>query len=384
MIRFKNFISEAKDKPNLGHAFEFILAAAMVSKFTDRDDTGKAIPLDNKSIKDTMSNYFAGWSGWHIEAGDGVEDVIYFDGEGIPIATREALRDPTFAAFASGKKTGLDIVNGLIATAIEAVNTNSTLIRLSTAVITNNKADEVTIKCVGTSGATKTKSDVDVYVNDRKIRAAGISVKLKGTKQIAQWSSRKTLENFVTGFNFFGMNVTLRDFNGVADALEQSDLNYVFPERVPATEWNEKITKVFPSVKAAFLRIASKYSTSHFTIKRNVDALTQGIVKSAKGQEDDIEIIKGNLTISTETFNVIGAGIQDAAKDGKLMMQVKEDGSSPIIDFSVDKDGTVYGIFQLRFRSELSSISTGYKIGFRFLVELSNDLKKYYDVLRSK
>ena len=55
----------------------------------------------------------------------------------------------------------------MIKDAIAAVNKNRSLTALSNDVITNGKRDEVEIRCGGTTGQMATKSDVDVFVNDR-------------------------------------------------------------------------------------------------------------------------------------------------------------------------------------------------------------------------
>ena len=158
--KFSRYVAEAKEESfpvNQGHAYEFVLAAAMVARFTDRFDDGTPEPLTAASVEDVMKKYFAGFRAWEVEEGDGL-DSVEFDGSGLPPEVLGALSNPATRR--------LKEVQALVKTAIEAVNKNGTLKRLSDEVITNGKPDVVDVVCGGTSGQMKTKSDVDVYVNE--------------------------------------------------------------------------------------------------------------------------------------------------------------------------------------------------------------------------
>ena len=50
MKNFKSFVTEGAFPVNQGHAYEFVLAAAMVARFTDRFDDGTPQPLTPASV----------------------------------------------------------------------------------------------------------------------------------------------------------------------------------------------------------------------------------------------------------------------------------------------------------------------------------------------
>ena len=78
---------------------------------------------------------------WNVDEGDGVNDVVEFDGAGLP---KEILNTLSDSKFRKDK-----VVQQMVKDAIAAVSgKNST--KLSTEVITNGKSDDVVIKCGGT------------------------------------------------------------------------------------------------------------------------------------------------------------------------------------------------------------------------------------------
>ena len=79
MKRFTKFIIEEVFPVNQGHAYEFVLAAAMVARFTDRFDDGTPHLLP-ASVEDVMKQYFGLNRMWEVEEGDDEIDVIEFDG----------------------------------------------------------------------------------------------------------------------------------------------------------------------------------------------------------------------------------------------------------------------------------------------------------------
>ena len=159
MKTFRQYMTEEAFPVNQGHAYEFVLAAAMVARFTDRFNDGSPQPLTPASVEDVMRQYFALNRMWEVEEGDDEIDIVEFDGGGLPPEVMAALND---ARLRSGP-----VVQRMIKDAIAAVNKNRSLTALSNDVITNGKRDEVEIRCGGTTGQMATKSDVDVFVNDR-------------------------------------------------------------------------------------------------------------------------------------------------------------------------------------------------------------------------
>ena len=87
MKRFNRFILDEAAKPKLtfnrGHAYEFVLAAAMVARFTDRTGEGLPETLNADSVHEVMTQYFKGNLIWEVEEGDGIDEVE-FDGAGLP------------------------------------------------------------------------------------------------------------------------------------------------------------------------------------------------------------------------------------------------------------------------------------------------------------
>ena len=169
MKNFKRFVTEGAFPVNQGHAYEFVLAAAMVARFTDRYDNGEPMPITAQSVEDVMAQYFGLNRMWEVDEGDSEVDIVEFDGAGLPPEVLSALNDR--------KLRSGPVVQKMIKDAIAAVTKNRSLTALSTAVITNGKRDEVEIRCGGTTGQMDTKSDVDVYVNDAVQRKVGFSVK---------------------------------------------------------------------------------------------------------------------------------------------------------------------------------------------------------------
>ncbi|MDP7367318.1 MAG: hypothetical protein QGH83_08655, partial [Candidatus Pacebacteria bacterium] len=194
-------LTEAKEKfpVNQGHAYEFVLAAAMIARFTDRYDGGEPMALTPKSVMKVMEEYYRGNIYWQVAEGDEEIDIVEFDGGGLPQEVHDALSQDKIRKHPAVKK--------MIESAIKAVTNNQTLTKLSLGVITNHKADEIEVRCGGTKGQNKTKSDIDVYVNDKDQRIKGFSVKYGGTQQGGQFAGKDAVKNLINGFSSFNIDV---------------------------------------------------------------------------------------------------------------------------------------------------------------------------------
>ena len=137
MKSFLSYLKESEEKFNLGHAYEFILASAIVTKFTDRNEDGSSRELTSSSVESVMKEYFNGNKYWYVVEGDGVEDSVEFDGSGLPIYIFNSLKD-------SSTRSG-PIVQKMIRDAITAVNGNGTLATLANKVLKNGKGLKKTI-----------------------------------------------------------------------------------------------------------------------------------------------------------------------------------------------------------------------------------------------
>ena len=362
MKRFKKFIlvEEARFPVNKGHAYEFVLAAAMVARFTDRYDDGTPEPLTPKAVYQVMSHYFKRNVIWTVEEGDSQIDTVEFDGAGLPPGVLAALSVDAIRKSST--------VKAMVGKAISAVKDNTTLTDLSTEVIQNHKADEVVVKCGGTTGQMSTKSDVDLYVNNNEIRKAGFSVKYGGVGQVAQWAGVDLAKNIDDGFFSFGMSV--REMLGPVKAAFQ-DPNFlgVYKSRQdPQVEKDKDI--IFSAVKGVFTKIGRKFKETWFDDPKNVVNLTTGLLKAAKGKEEDIELVKNGFTYNKANFDALARGISNSAKDSKTnirWMVIAEDGN-PKVQLWIDD----IKIFQVRCRYDADPDKTKsfYKVRFRLYVEL--------------
>jgi len=365
MKRFKKFIlvEAAKEKfpVNKGHAYEFVLAAAMVARFIDRDEEGGPFKLESSSVNSVMTEYFKGYVKWEIEEGDGI-DRVEFVGTGLP---------PGVLAVLSVKKwRDSKTVQKMVDKAISAVNDNSTLTDLSTEVINNGVPDTVVVKCGGTTGQMSTKSDVDLYVNNNEIRKAGFSVKYGGVGQVAQWAGVDLAKNIDDGFFSFGMSV--REMLGPVKAAFQ-DPNFlgVYKTRKdPQVEKDKAI--IFGAVRGVFTKIGRKFKETWFDDPKNVVNLTTGLLKAAKGKEEDVELVQNGFTYNKVTFDALARGISNSARDSKTNIRwlvIVEDGN-PKVQLWIDN----IKIFQVRCRYDADPDKTKsfYKVRFRLYVELDH------------
>ena len=356
MKNFKSFVTEGAFPVNQGHAYEFVLAAAMVARFTDRFDNGEPMPLTAQAVEDVMAQYFGLNRMWEVDEGDDEVDVVEFDGAGLPPEVLSALND---------KNSFWSIVQKMIKDAIAAVNKNRSLTALSNDVITNGKRDEVEIRCGGTTGQMATKSDVDVFVNDRVQRKVGFSVKYAGTKQAGQFAGVDASKNLIDAFASFGMDI--KSFSGLRKVRDAAGgLSAPYASRNDPKIDGDK-TLMFGAVQSLFTDIIRKFDKRYVANASNAKKILGGLLKANKGKEEDIELIRTAVSFDKKTFDKISELVVDAAKNGNVEWRPMS-GSNPKIGFYAN--GTE--LFSLRFRYDADPINrqkTAYRPRFRFYVE---------------
>lgn len=358
---FKTYLKESTF--NKGHAYEFVLAAAMVSRFTDRYDDGSPEELTQASVEHVMQEYFKGNTLWNVAEGDDKIDVVEFDGAGLPKDVLEFLRDNKF------RKTK-DVVD-MINTAIRAVKASGTLTKLSMDVITNGKPDTIAVVCGGTEGQMKTKSDVNVFINNKEQRAAGFSVKYGGTKQAGQFSSPDQVKNLTNGFASFGMDI--KSLSKLANIKTAADsLVGVYSTREDAVIEEDK-AKMFGAVLDLYNEISKKFDSNWLKKGRNAENIMSGLLKANVGKETDVDVIRSDVSFDKKTFSAISRGLDSSAKNGNANWIVDGSRSNPTI--SLYADGTK--LFDVRFRYDADKKSGGYKARFRLLVEVGKNLMSF-------
>lgn len=409
MKRFSSFfchnLYESKGKANVGDMYEFILAAATVALFTDRDTKGAPYPVDRSSVIDVMNAYFAGKKNWTVEVGRGGRDLVELEASGIIGLSLTAIQNALPLLGRNIDNEDLDLIAGwkpkallktiedLIASSIDAVNKNNTLKTLSTQVITNGEEDDVLVKCVGKVDSKKTKSDIDVYVNNVELRSIGMSVKLKTADQIDQAAGVDAVKNLKTIFDRFGIPYAGNDFVGVKDAIDpKKGFVGVYKDRSPSKDKNVGSDKrrVFDAVMASFNKVASSLIASRFFTKEPaVKALMQGLRAAATKNEADVEVIKGRMSYDQNTFDVLSKGVVAAANGGNVSARAELSSArgdrepNPSIGFYAGLPGQEQiKIFKLRFRFDADRKGDVYKVRFRFLVELE-DISDFLDQLES-
>ena len=362
--KFKEYINEEVTF-NLGHAYEFVLASAMVSRFADRFDDGTPMDVTPSSVEDVMLKYFAGLRAWEVEQPDGEVDTVVFDGSGLPPEVLYALANP------SVRKTR--DVQKLVTTAIYAVMKNSTLTRLSKNVISNDEPDLIEVICGGTTGQMKTKSDVDVFINGRENRAAGFSVKYGGVRQVGQFAGSDPIKNMIDGFSSFGMDV--KSLVRPIKVAMGSVVGLYTDRKDPVIENDKRL--LFTSVNGVFSQITKKFGKSWLSKERNIDAMSNGLLKAARGTEDDLEIIKSGFSFDKKSFEALSRGLVDSSKRGELSWKHMPTGNPTIALYSNNML-----VFSIRFRFDADKKKTGYKVRFRLLVEIGKDIVKFIDKYR--
>ena len=354
MKNFKSFVTEGAFPVNQGHAYEFVLAAAMVARFTDRFDNGEPMPLTAQAVEDVMKQYFGLNRMWEVDEGDDEVDVVEFDGAGLPPDVLSALNDK--------KLRSGPVVQKMIKDAIAAVTKNRSLTALSTDVITNGKRDEVEIRCGGTTGQMDTKSDVDVYVNDRVQRKVGFSVKYAGTKQAGQFAGVDASKNLIDAFASFGMDI--KGFSGLKKVRDASGgLSAPYASRNDPKIDGDK-TLMFGAVQSLFTDVIRKFDKKYVANAVNAKKILMGLLKANKGKEEDIELIRTAVSFDKKTFDKISQLVVDAAKQGNVEWRPMS-GSNPKMGFFAN--GTE--LFSLRFRYDADKKRIGYMPRFRFYVE---------------
>jgi len=359
--KFKEYINEEVTF-NLGHAYEFVLASAMVSRFADRYDDGTPMDVTPSSVEDVMLKYFAGLRAWEVEQPDGEVDTVVFDGSGLPPEVLYALSNP------SVRKT--KDVQKLVKTAIDAVMKNGTLTRLSKNVISNDQPDLISVICGGTTGQMKTKSDVDVFINGRENRAAGFSVKYGGVRQVGQFAGSDPIKNLIDGFDSFGMDV--KSLVRPIKTAMGSMIGVYRDRKDPIIENDKRL--LFTSVNSVFSSITKKYGKNWLSKEKNIDGLTKGLLKAARGTEDDLEIIKSGFSFDKASFDALTRGLVDSSKRGELSWKHMPAGNPTIGMFSNNML-----VFTIRFRFDADKKKEGYKVRFRLLVEMGKDIINFID-----
>ena len=371
MKTFKQYVqmlteAKAKDKfpINKGYAYEFVLAAALVARFTDRYVGGEPMPLTPKAVRKTMVMHQKGWIEWQVEYGDKKVDVVEFNSEGLPKSVHKKWN----------KWSKHPETDKMIKSAIEAVGGNQTLTKLSLDVITNHKADDIVIKCIGTTEQNNTKSDVNVYVNGREQRKVGISVKYGGTRSAGQFASRDTVQNLIDGFKLFGL--TKVDVSGVPGKDSKKITGrYVRPAGADPRTWRKKDKDVIKDKKLmykvidkVFKGIVTEYTEKELKNPVLSKAIMMGLKVANVGREDDVEVIRGkSITYDKKTFEMFGKYISKAAGDGNAKFKAVKLNGTPTLRFFAND----YYLFQLRFRFGCDSNDQKivYKVRWRLVVE---------------
>ena len=401
MKRFNRFIldeaAQQKLTFNRGHAYEFVLAAAMVARFTDRWDDGTPRELDASSVEEVMAGYFMRKGEkevWTVSAGDGVEDTVEFDGSGLPTDVLAALGEPTI------RKDNPD-VKKMVTTAIKAVAKNKTLENLSTRVIKNGIEDTVKVVCGGTTGQMSTKSDIDLFVNEKvpkvdalkgiknvDLRDAGFSVKWGGVEQVGQWSGVNLDDNIIKAFTSFGMKITSGDVMGVAVASGPTSgfVGTGYKGRKDSQVEKDK-NIMFNAVRLSFGKISTKNQPVEFRKLVNVNNLIKGIKESISGApkpktgkpaEQDIELIRNASSLNRDSYIALGKGLLASAADPKSNLRwVLGTRGNPTMQLHVTVDNETKILFQIRCRYDADPIDkkkTKYKARFRILAELGTDI----------
>ena len=363
MKRFRHYIKEEAGFPvNKGHAYEFVLAAAMISRFTDRYDDGTAMPVTPESVEAVMSNFFLSRAVWTVDSGDGVPDIVEFDGSGLPAEVISAMRDK--------KLRSGSVVKQMVSDAINAVNKNRSLTTMATDVITNGKEDDVAVVCGGTTGQMDTKSDVDVYINGREIRKVGFSVKYAGTKQAGQFAGVDPAKNLIDAFKSFDMDISkLRSIKAIDKVTTK--LNPPYASRQDPIIDKDKQT-AFGAVHPLLREIGQKFGPKYMSQKKNAQAVMRGLLKANIGKEDDVELIRTSVSFDKKTFDAISTFVMDSAKKNQVSWKVLETGN-PTIGFYAGG----YELFTVRFRYDADRKKQGYMPRFRVYVENG----KYLDTL---
>ena len=375
MKSFKQYVqmlTEAKGKfpVNQGHAYEFVLAAAMIARFTDRYDGGEPMALTPKSVMKVMEEYYRGNIYWQVAEGDEEIDIVEFDGGGLPQEVHDALSQDKIRKHPAVKK--------MIEKAIKHVNGNQTLTKLSFEVITNHKADEIEVRCVGTEGQNNTKSDIDVYVNGRELRKVGFSVKYGGTQQGGQFAGKDAVNNLIDGFASFDIDV-----GGMVGPVEDATADIVGVYEPPAKRGDPIIISdkliMFPAVKEVFGKVVKVYTSKVLTNPKIINSLMKGLRKANFGKEKDVEIMRGHkpVTYNKKTFEKFGTYIRKAAADNEAKFVLEPKALATLGLYA-------YGnkMFQLRFRYDRDLNNKDGKYHARFRLYVENGL--YLDTLAER
>ena len=353
---FNQFISEQSSaKPNMGDVFEFVFAAACVSRFADRYDDGSEMTVTAKSIHSVMDEYFKGNQTWQIPEGDNEIDQVTLTTAAIPLPSMNYLRD------AKNRKS--KEVSSMIGDAIKAVeNRRYRISKLAFEVIGNNKADDVDVQPAGTSDQKGTKSDVNIIVNGTLEQ--GISLKYK-SRQMGQFSGGDIVKQLTDAWSSLGVDVS-RSISPVKKAVpnliglytDRKDSNYNPRDRDILFDAVKQMTRSMPK-------------------SIDVSSLVNGVTKAMKGTEEDLEVVSGSFTIGREFRSQFEKKLKGAQSNKSLAWVIKTSGKSPVVQLVADGRN----IIDVRTRIDMgSSNKEGMKkLRVRTLIELGPDFKRYIE-----
>jgi len=360
MVTFRQYL--LTESANKGDMFEFVFAAACVSRFVDRYDDNTPAPLTPGSIHQVMDKYFTGDVEWTVKGSKNSVDTVTFETARIP---EQALASLSLKRYRQSKE-----VADMVDKAIKAVeNPKYSLFEIASKIISNNTSDNVEIRPVGTQDQTGTKSDVDIYINNKAVKR--ISLKY-GSKQLGQFAGTDIKNQIKEGLASVGVIVPENILNPLDNKnLTKKGLIGLYDERDTADSTNDKVL-LFKIVNDIFKKISSQ--------PVNIDKVVDGFIKSAQGEEDDIDaILVDGKYIHYITKDYIEAFKDQLKKDkSKVRWKVSNEQSgteNPTIVFTVDN----VELFQLRFRfdADWKSKIQKYKLRTRVLLEVKPALYTY-------
>ena len=339
----------------MGDVFEFVFAAACVSKFADRHDDGSEMKVTPKSVYGVMDEYFRGNQTWQVPEGDAQMDQITLSTAAIPAPSMNYLRNKKNRRSADVEK--------MISAAIKAVeNRKYRISKLSYTVITNMKPDDVDIQPAGTTDQKGTKSDVNIIVNGKV--AQKISLKY-GSRQMGQFSGADILQQLKDAWISLGVDIR-RNLKSVEKAIPKlvglytgrDDPNYIGHDQ----------PILFDAVKEMISRMPKKI---------NVDALVNGVTKAMKGSEEDLEVVSGSFVIGRQFRSDFKKKLDAAQRNNDLFWQIKATGNSPVVRLVAEGNPVI----DVRVRVDVGSANREgmRKLRMRTYIELGPKFKEYIE-----
>jgi hypothetical protein len=359
MLSYKTYLVE-RAGVNMGDVFEFVFAAACVSRFTDRYDDGSEMKVTPKSIHRVMDEYFKGNQHWQVASGDGVLDLVSFQTAALP--------GPALAYIGDSRNRKSSDVSKMIDRAIDAVSDKKhDLSKKSYEVITNGIEDDVDIEPAGTKDQRGTKSDVNVIINGKTKK-----ISLKWTsRQMGQFSGADIVKQLANAWGSVGVKLTNRQLGFVKKAAEKLVRNYTSREDPNYTTHDKglilgsvgQMYDVFPVVK-----------------ERNIDKIIDGIKKAMGLSEKDLDVItadpRSSHTISSSTARSLKSKLKIAAKNNSVSWERKS-GNNPTVALVANG----HTIFQIRTRIDAGKKSDGtYYLRVRTLVESDKGMFEFLEI----